>query len=90
MWSCGRKNYITKLIFIGLFKDPGERVLDLPELKTIKPSHTCWLAHERFVKAVKGSYNIILNALNIYKQTHEPEALEISKVLRKLSTVFAI
>ena len=68
-----------------------QRVLDLPGLKTIKPSDTCWLAHEHCVKAVKGSYSAIVNALNnIYEQTHEPEALGISKVLCKPSTVSAI
>ena len=66
-------------------------VLDLPELKTIKPSDTRWLAHECCVKAVKGSYSAIVNALNnIYEQTHEPEALGISKVICKPSTVSAI
>ena len=66
-------------------------MLDLPEMKTIKPSDTRWLAHECFVKAVKGSYNAIVNALNnIYKQIHEPEALEISKIICKHSTVFTI
>ena len=66
-------------------------MLDLPELKTIKPSDTRWLAHERCVKAVKGSYSAIVNALNnIYEQTHEPEALGISKVLCKPATVSAI
>ena len=52
-----------------------QRVLDLPELKTIKPSDTRWLAHKRCVKAVKGSYSAIVNALNnIYEQAHKPEA----------------
>ena len=63
-------------------------MLDLSELKTINPSNTLWLAHECCVLVVKGSYNAIVNALNsIYGQTHEPEALEISKVLCKPSTV---
>ncbi len=30
-----------------------QKVLDLPELKIVKPSDTRWLAHERCVKAVK-------------------------------------
>ena len=68
-----------------------QRVLNLPELKTIKSSDTRWLAHECCVKAVKGSYSDIVNALNnIYEQTHEPEALGINKVLCKPSTVSAI
>ena len=66
-------------------------VLDLPELKVVKPSNTRWLAHERCVKAVKASYRAIVNPLNnIYEKTHEPEALGISKVLCKPSTVCAM
>ena len=57
---------------------------DLTELKIIKPSDTHWLAHERCVKAVKGSYSAIVATLdNIYEETHEPEALGISKGLYK-------
>ena len=32
-----------------------QKVLDLPELKIVKPSDTRWLAHERCVKAVKAN-----------------------------------
>ena len=32
-----------------------QKVLDLPELKIMKPSDTRWRAHERCVKAVKAS-----------------------------------
>ena len=68
-----------------------KRVLDLPELKIIQPSDTCWLSHERCVKAVKASYSTIVMALyNIYETTHGPEALGISKSLCKKSTVAAI
>ena len=57
----------------------------------IKPSDTCWLAHERCVKAVKESYSAIVHALNdIYDETHEPEALVISKALCKKSSIAAI
>ena len=42
-----------------------QKVLDFPELKIVKSSYTCWLAHERCVRAVKKS--------------HEPEALGIKK-----------
>ena len=66
-------------------------MLDLLELKIVKPSDTRWLAHERCVKAVKASYSAIVNALNnIYEQTHEPEALGISRALCKPSTVAAM
>ena len=53
-----------------------EKVLDLPELKFVKQSDTRWLAQERYVKAVKASYNLIVLALeNIYETSHEPEVL---------------
>ena len=68
-----------------------QRVLDLPELKVVKPSNTRWLAHERCVKAVKESYIAIMNALNnIYENTHELEALGISKALCKPLAVCAM
>ena len=63
------------------------KVIDLPELKIVKPSDTRWkpsdtrwLTHERCVKAVKASYSSIVLALeNIYETSHEPEALGLSK-----------
>ena len=56
-----------------------QKVLDLPELKIVKPSDTRWLAHEHCVKAVKASYSSIVLALeNIYETSHEPEALGLS------------
>ena len=68
-----------------------QQVLDLPELKIAKPSDTRWLAHERCVKAVKASYAAIVTALNhIHNNSHEPEALGLSKALSKQSTVAAI
>ena len=63
----------------------------MPELKVIKPSDTRWLAHERCVKAVKENYIAIVVALNnIYEETHQPEALGISKALSSKSTVSAV
>ena len=68
-----------------------QRVLDMPELKIIKPSDTRWLAHERCVKAVKASYSAIVTCLdNIHDSTHEPEALGLSKALCKKSTIAAV
>ena len=43
-----------------------QKVLDLPELKIVKPSDTCWLAHERCVEAVKASYSAIFLVLKKY------------------------
>ena len=66
-------------------------ILDLPELKIMKPSDTRWLAHERCVTVVKASYTSIVLALeNIYETSHEPEALGLSKVLSSHSTIAAM
>ncbi len=43
-----------------------QKVLDLPELKIVKPPDTRWLAHERCVKAVKASYSSIFALEYIY------------------------
>lgn len=43
------------------------------------------------MKAVKASYSAIVVALDhIYQETHEPEALGISKALCKHSTIAAV
>lgn len=56
-----------------------------------RDSSTRWLTHDRCVKAMKASYSAIVTALdNIYEETHEPEALGISKVLYKKSMAAAI
>ena len=68
-----------------------QSVLDLPELKIVKPSDTRWLAHEKCVKVVKANYAAIVVTLeNIYEQTHEPEALGISKIFSRESTLSAM
>ena len=68
-----------------------QKVLDLQELKAAKPSDTRWLAHERCVRAVKRSYGAIVTTLEqIYEESHEPEALGLTKILTRSSTLFAI
>ena len=68
-----------------------QKVLNLPELKIVKPSDTRWLSHEKCVSTVKKCYGVIVSALeSIYLESHEPEALGISKILSKPSTLFAI
>ena len=68
-----------------------QRVLDIPELKVIKPSDTRWLAHERCVKGVQASYAALITALeNIHETSHEPEALGLGKALSKWKTIPAI
>ena len=69
----------------------SSKVLDLPELKITKPSDTRWLAHERCVRAVKRSYGAIVTILEqIYEESQEPEALGLTKILTRSSTLFAI
>ena len=47
--------------------------------------------YEGCVKAVKESYSALVCAFdNIYEESHEPEALGLSKNLCKLSTIAAI
>ena len=67
-----------------------QKVLDLPELKIVKPSDTRWLAHEHCVKAVKASYSSILALKNIYETSHEPEAPGLSKALSSHFTIAAM
>ena len=68
-----------------------QKVLDIPELKIVKPSDIRWLSHEKCVSTVKKCYGAIVSALEtIYQESHEPEALSISKILSKPSTLFAI
>ena len=56
----------------------------------MKPSDTCWLAHEHCVKAVKASYNSIVPALeNIYVK-HHMNHLGLSKALSSHSTIAAM
>ena len=68
-----------------------QKVLDLPELKIVKPSDTRWLAHEKCVKAVKASYSAIVTSLeHIYQESHAPESLGLKKALCKKSTIYAM
>ena len=68
-----------------------QHVLNLPEMKVIKPSDTRWLAHERCVKAVKVSYTASVVTLeSTYQNFHAPEALGLYKALSKLTTMAAI
>ena len=53
-----------------------QKVLDLPELKIVKPSVTRWLAHKHCVKAVKAGHSSIVLALEkIYMKHHMNQKL---------------
>ena len=48
-----------------------KKILDLPELKIVKPSDTRWLAHEECVTTVKKCYCVIITTLEkIYEELH--------------------
>ena len=68
-----------------------QHVLNLPEMKVIKPSDTRWLAHRRCVKIVKSRYTALVVTLDSnYQNFHAPEALELYKALSKFTTIAAI
>ena len=68
-----------------------QKVVDLPELRIMKPSDTRWLVHELCFKAVKASYRLIVLAHeNIYETSHESENLGLSKALSSHSTIAAM
>lgn len=68
-----------------------QNVLELPELKVIKPSDTCWLAHEHCVKTVKENYEALVVTLESnYQNFHEPEALGLFKALCMFTTIAAL
>lgn len=72
-------------------QDLFQRVLELPELKVIKPSDIRWLAHKRCVKAVKASYTALVVTLDSNHQNfHEPEALGLYKHLSQFNTVASL
>ena len=64
-------------------------VLNLPEMKAIKPSDSHWLAHEWCVKTVKVS----CTALAVIVESnylHAPEASGLHKALSKFTTIAVI
>ena len=68
-----------------------QHVLNLTEMIVIKLPGTRWLAHERYVKAVKVSYTALVVTLGSnYQNFHAPEALGLCKVLSKFTTIAAI
>ena len=68
-----------------------QHVLNLPEMKVIKPSNTRWLAHKWCLKAVKVSYTALVVTHDSSSQNfHAPEALGLHKALSKFTTIAAI
>ena len=49
-----------------------QKVLDIPELKIVKPFDTRWLSHEKCVYTVKKCYGAIMSAFEtIYQESHD-------------------
>ena len=68
-----------------------QHVLNLTEMKVIKPSDTRWLTHKQCVNAVKASYTALVVTLDSnYQNYHAPEALGLYKALSKFTTIAAI
>ena len=54
-----------------------QKVLDLPELKIVKPSDPRWFAHEHCVKALNASNSSIILALeNTYETSINQKLLD--------------
>ena len=63
-------------------------VLNLPELKIIKPSDTRWLSHERCVRAIlKELPALIITLQSIYDECGDAEAYGLALALRSYSGV---
>ncbi len=65
-----------------------QSVLNLPELKIIKPSSTRWLSHERCIKAIRKELPaIILTLQELYERTGDAEAFGIQFILASFEGV---
>ena len=68
-----------------------QHVLNLSEMKVIKPPDTRWLAHEWCVKAVMASSTALVVILDSnYQNFHASEALGLYKAPSKFTTIAAI
>ena len=68
-----------------------QAVLNLPELKVIKPSDTRWLSPERCVRAIlKELPALIITLQSIYDECGDAEAYGLALALRSYSGVATI
>ena len=59
-----------------------QAVLNLPELKVVKPSSTRWLSHERCIRAIcKELPALIITLQELYEASGDAEALGIQSIL---------
>ncbi|KAI6656129.1 Zinc finger protein [Oopsacas minuta] len=68
-----------------------QSVLNLPELKVVKPSSTRWLSHERCLSAIrKDPPALIITLQQLYQTSGDAEAYGISLILSSISGVASI
>ena len=68
-----------------------QNILNLPELKVVKPSDTRWLSHERCVRAIlKELPSLIITLDNLYESTGDAEAYGLSLVLSSFTGIATI
>ena len=68
-----------------------QSVLNLPELKVVKPSDTRWLSHERCIHAIRKEIaSLIITLGNLYEGSGDAEAYGLSLVLSSFSGIATI
>ena len=66
-------------------------VLNMPELKIVKPSDTRWLSHERCLRAIRKELaSLIITLDNLYEESGDAEAYGLSLVLSSFSGIASI
>ena len=68
-----------------------QAILNLPELKIVKPSSTRWLSHERRVKAIRKELPaLILTLQQLYEASGDAEAYRVQLLLTSFSGVASV
>ena len=68
-----------------------QSVLNLPELKVIKPNSTRWLSHERCIKAIRKELPaIILTLQELYESKGDAEAFGVQFILSSFEGVATV
>jgi len=68
-----------------------QSVLNMPELKVLKPSDTRWLSHERCLRAIHKELPALITTLNqLYETFGDAEAYGIALILSSFSGVASI
>ena len=65
-----------------------QALVNHPQLKMIKPSDTCWLAHARSLKAIRCSMRPLIDTFEyIHEDTGEPEAIGMMRTMKTYNFV---